>query len=310
MNRLDYLYVLVHSAGDFFKVGVSSSLDKRLKTLMQVFGPFDTEKSFLVRMDSAQDAKALEEGVKRLFSSYRFTMPRIGNNRNGETEWYLIDCFADMSDWVQDFARRKGEVVRRMHLPWMLDVGDCDQSLSDRRAELLLQHAPKLEALRENAAGEKRIRDFLRAASDFLIGVAEVGTEDRRGYEIYMSPDYSDFDEMRDLLSVDLTAEDEDFSAWARVCTGVDATKDYKRLHLSVPEMHVDGRSSFGGQWEAERFVKSYSAMLTGLAQLYPLPPAFQKFVGKSFWDDFSDDEKRDVANKMWEALFGGPRFP
>lgn len=269
---------------------------------MASFGPFSTEKSFLVRMNSRADATALENFLKSLFSSFRFTMPKVTDQRNGETEWYLMDCYSELKMLVEDFAQRKGDIVRPMNLAWMLDSKENDQALINKLDELILRQAAKLGALKENAAAERRFVNFVNGAKRYLIGVAAIEKGGNIEYEIYLSPEYDNMEALDELLGANLRLEGEDHWASAHVCVGITTSKYYKRADISIPWV-VDGKNIFEEEWESERFVKNYAEKLKWMAFNYPLPPAFEKYVGRTFIDDLSEKAKNEIARQLW-ALF------
>ncbi|MOA46716.1 hypothetical protein D3C78_1692640 [compost metagenome] len=56
--------------------------------------------------------------------------------------------------------------------------------------------------------------------------------------------------------------------------------------------------------WESKGKSAIYRSMLDEHAEKYPLPPAYQYHVGRSFLDDLTDEEMAEFRHALWRGLF------
>lgn len=83
-----HLYVLIRKDRLALKVGLSSNLTRRLRTLNRKYGPFCSSHSISLRTDDKREAELFETTLINLLSDYRIPLP-VKNRGNGETEWFM-----------------------------------------------------------------------------------------------------------------------------------------------------------------------------------------------------------------------------
>lgn len=88
-----HVYVLAHSVLDLMKIGKANSVLDRAKA----FGmeSIDWDRSFALRVTSAQQAVHVEKSLHRTFKKWRLSRGSaiaLGVNNHGATEWFSPKC--------------------------------------------------------------------------------------------------------------------------------------------------------------------------------------------------------------------------
>lgn len=95
-----YVYFLIHTDGDRFKIGVSYDPQQRARTLEQ---SLDLDASFKVRVSTSNQAFRLEKTLHYLFQNDRIS---IAEPTSGYTEWFGIDALEAALAFVEANMQR------------------------------------------------------------------------------------------------------------------------------------------------------------------------------------------------------------
>lgn len=95
-----YLYLLVAKDRLSFKIGVSKTPETRMRT---VAGNFDYAQSWQVLCDEGT-AYRIEKTLHFLFREHQLSLTRA----DGYTEWFAMDCFSDVLQFLHDHRGKLG----------------------------------------------------------------------------------------------------------------------------------------------------------------------------------------------------------
>lgn len=303
-----FVYVLVRKNSQHFKIGVSADLEHRLKSLMQVYGPFSNENSFCCSFDTKSDAKSVEDSLKNAFANYRFEMPKFIDNRNGETEWFISDCLDKLRTKMNELTADRGVIIGTLNLTWMSNTDLQKTDLSQRLENYLSQQSDRFEALKLNARSILLFRHFIRDVSNQIIGMIEVQKENSIVYELYISNDFPR-EALSSLQSISVRTERED-NLWVSncVCVFCTGTNDHIKLSFKLPGISKFKKTKNFPEkdWESERFIKQYMWAFKRITQCYRLPPAYEKYIGRTAFDDLIKEEKNELHRQLWQWILQG----
>lgn len=60
----------------------------------------------------------------------------------------------------------------------------------------------------------------------------------------------------------------------------------------------------FDQSWTSKGCISKLASLIEDLSIRYPLPPAYNEFVGRSFLDNMGEEEIHDIQLALWQALF------
>lgn len=299
-----FLYILFREGGVCHKMGISSDIHRRVNDLNRQFGPFCLKRSILLRTDSKSEAYMLETALKCSYSGYNTPLP-IDYYTDGETEWFAEDCFKDMCNSLVFFAKdRMGEgynitsVDARLFKPitksGALKQIEFQDFLEGRRAQVTI--------LCQNTKNVKSFRTAITLLMPHLIGVAKLDSNDySSSYEVFLDGG-TPAEVLDEIFQVSrLSADNEEVWAGANLCVSTESSQIYKKASFSIPRRG----DHFECGWESKGKILTYISMLEDLTAAFPVPPAYQKHIGRSFLDELSPDELAIYSDAIWKALFG-----
>lgn len=299
-----HLYVLIRKDRLALKVGNSSSLTQRVRTLNRKYGPLCSSNSISLRTDDKREAALFETTLKNLLSDYRIPLP-VKRRGNGETEWFMGQCYEELIDVLRELAlARHGNGY---HIG-AIDVDNIAPLTTDSMEELakfgkkLKKLLPRIEIRHLNVSNIRAFRFAVGRIIPNLIGVAKILSENNeRCYEIFLRPTSCTRQELKEIFDTGrLSAEDDGIWAGSNLCTSIEANGDFQRAIINFGSMH----EVFDQSWTSKDCVTKLASLIEDLSIQYPLPPAYKEFVGRSFLDNMSEEERQNIGLALWQALF------
>lgn len=299
-----FLYLLHRENGICHKMGISSDIRRRVNDLNRQYGPFCLKRSVVLRTDSKDEAYMLETALKCSYSGYN--TPLSGKYyTNGGTEWFAEDCYNGMYSSLISFAKDRmgdGYSIEPVNSQFFkpLTKGGVFKQLKFQR--FLESRRAQIDVLCRNTKNVRNFRTAIKLIMSSLIGVAKTGSDDfSNSYEIFLSADTS-AEVLDEIFSVSrLSADNDEVWAGANLCVSTQSSSIYKKASFSIPHRG----NHFESGWESKGKLLTYISMLEDLTSAFPVPPAYQKHVGRSFWDEISPDELCLYRGAIWAALFG-----
>lgn len=298
-----FLYILFREGGICHKMGVSSDIHRRINDLNRQYGPFCLNRSLVLRTDSKSEAYMLETALKYSYSGYN--TPLLGKYyTDGETEWFAEDCYGDMCNSLASFAKdRMGSGYNIAPVdPKLLKPLTKDGVSKQLKFQRFLEgRRAQIEVLCKNTKNVKNFRTAIKLLMPNLIGVAKLYSNDfSNSYEVFLSGDAS-AEVLDEVFQVSrLSADNDEVWAGANLCVSTQSSSIYKKASFSIPHRG----DHFESGWESKGKISTYISMLEDLAAAFPVPPAYQKHVGRSFWDELAPDELALYRGAIWKALF------
>ena len=99
-NNHSYVYLLLSTDGEKFKIGKADNVYSRYATLKKYWGGFNLKKSMQIKCDKKQ-VHNLEKILHFVFDNYNINLP---SDFDGYTEWFDSNCFEDAVDLLKDIA--------------------------------------------------------------------------------------------------------------------------------------------------------------------------------------------------------------
>lgn len=299
----NFLYILFREGGICHKMGVSSDIYRRINDLNRQFGPFCLNRSLVLRTDSKSEAYMLETALKCSYSGYNTPLPEKYYT-DGETEWFAEECYGDMCSSLASFAKDRmgdGYDISPMDPKILKPLTENSVSKQYRFQRFLEGKRAQIEVLCENTKNVKSFRTAIKLLIPKLIGVAKLDSNEfSNTYEMFLSGDTS-AELLDEVFRVSrLSADNDEVWAGANLCVSTQSASIYKKASFSIPHRG----DPFESGWESKGKILTYISMLEDLAAAFPMPPAYQKHVGRSFLDDLSPDELAFYRGAIWEALF------
>lgn len=300
----NFMYVLMRTDGKCYKIGHTSSLQTRLRSLNRQFGPFSGEHSYAVRTRTKRQARKLEDALRTLLDSYSFTLP-IGNKPNGQTEWFTGASFSLLS--------KNRESILAICLGDQATVEAIDVDLMAPLSELHLMHlrdvqkrideiSSQLTSKWENAERTRKFIVWIAGHRKKFLGVAEVEKGNGKVcFELFLQPDACSFDELEKVRSLaGMNSDNADFFASTNfaVATSMPSYQKIAFVFDANPTIHE-------GSWESAGYVDEMHSILEDLLVELPLPLAYQKHVGVSFFDELTEEQRTDFGLAMRRWLLG-----
>jgi len=102
-----FVYLLSLADCSAFKVGFSCNPLQRIYTFThRYFERFDLHQSQLLRVQSHDEARAIEAALKSTFAEWRVECPAwVSQDAGGRTEWFSAVYFSDAHERVREFRR-------------------------------------------------------------------------------------------------------------------------------------------------------------------------------------------------------------
>ncbi|MFK1068586.1 GIY-YIG nuclease family protein [Pseudomonas aeruginosa] len=299
----NFLYILFREGGICHKMGVSSDICRRINDLNRQFGPFCPNRSLVLRTDSKNEAYMLETLLKCSYSAYNTPLPEKLYT-DGETEWFAEECYDDMCSSLALFAKQRmgdGYDISPVDPQIFKPLTENSVSKQYRFQRFLEGRRTQIKVLCENTKNAKNFRTAIMLMMPKLIGVVKLDSNEfSSAYEIFLSGD-SSAELLDEIFRVSrLSADNDEIWAGANLCVSTESSSIYKKASFSIPH-HGD---PFEKSWESKGKLLTYTSMLEDLAVAFPMPPAYQQHVGRSFLDDLSLDELTFYRSAIWEALF------
>jgi len=112
-----YVYLLLSTDGDKFKIGKADDVYSRYSTLKKYWGEIDFNKSMQIRCNKKQ-VHSLEKTLHFIFDNYNIDMQ---SNADGHTEWFDSDCFEDATNLLDHLLQHKShktvQLIEGIELP-------------------------------------------------------------------------------------------------------------------------------------------------------------------------------------------------
>jgi len=112
-----YVYLLLSTDGDKFKIGKADDVYSRYSTLKKYWGEIDFNKSMQIRCNKKQ-VHSLEKTLHFIFDNYNIDMQ---SNADGHTEWFDSDCFEDATNLLNHLLQHKShktvQLIEGIELP-------------------------------------------------------------------------------------------------------------------------------------------------------------------------------------------------
>lgn len=298
-----FLYILFRENGVCHKMGVTSDIHRRVNDLNRLHGPFCLKRSLVLRTDSKNEAYMLETALKCSYSGYNTPLPGEYYS-DGRTEWFAIDCYSDMCNSLTSFAKDRmgdGYSIELVNPNLLKPLTKNGISKQLKFQKFLEGRKAQIEALCQNTKNVRNFRTAIKLLIPSLIGVAKTGSNKfSNSYEIFLSKNTSP-EVLDEIFSVSrLSADNDEVWAGANLCVSTQSSSKYKRASFSIPHQG----DYFESSWESKGKLLTYVSMLEDLAVAFPVPPAYQQHVGRTFWDELSPDELSLYRRAIWEALF------
>ncbi len=298
-----FLYILFREDGICHKMGITSEIHRRVNDLNRLHGPFCLKRSLVLRTDSKNEAYMLETLLKYSYSNYNIPLPEE-YCVDGRTEWFAIDCYSDMCNSLIYFAKDRmgdGYSVELISPSLLKPLTKNSISKQLRFQKFLEGRKVQIEALCQNT---KNVRDFrvaIKLLMPSVIGVAKTDSNEfSNSYEIFLSADTSP-EILGEVFSVSrLSADNDEVWAGANLCVSTQSSCKYKKASFSIPHKG----DHFESSWESKGKLLTYDSMLEDLSVKFPVPPAYQQYVGRTLWENLSPDELSVYSRAIWEALF------
>lgn len=299
-----FLYILVRENGICHKMGVSSDIRRRVNDLNRQFGPFCLKRSLVLRTDSRPEACMLEAALKISYSAYNTPLPEEYYT-DGETEWFAEACYETMCNSLEAFAKdRMGEGYSIAPInPGLFKSLTPKTMLKQARFQTFLEgRQAQIEVLCENTQNVRSFRSAMKLMLPNLIGVARLEPNDfSHNYEVFLEAGTA-AEVLDELFQVSqLSADNDDVWAGANFCVTTHSSSMYKKASFSIPHQ----ADHFERGWESKGKILTYSSVLEDLVEEYPVPPAYLKYVGQSFWDQLSPEDVQVYQEAFLRALFG-----
>jgi|GEM_PF-5183251 len=299
----NFLYILFREGGICHKMGVSSDICRRINDLNRQFGPFCPNRSLVLRTDSKSEAYMLETALKCSYSGYNTPLP-VKFYTDGETEWFAEECYDDMCNSLTLFAKeRMGDGYDISPLPPQIFKSLTGNSVSKQYSfqRFLEGRKAQIEILCKNTKNVRNFRTAIKLLMPKLIGVVKLDSNEFSStYEIFLNSD-TPAELLDEIFRVSrLNADNDEVWAGANLCVSTQSSSIYKKASFSIPHRG----DPFENGWESKGKILTYISMLEDLAVAFPMPPAYQQHVGRSFLDDMSPDELAFYRSAIWEALF------
>ncbi|WAC00088.1 GIY-YIG nuclease family protein [Pseudomonas putida] len=298
-----FLYILVRTNGISYKMGISSDFKRRVNDLNRECGPFCLKRSFTLRTDNRKDATDLETMLKTLYADYNTPLPEK-KFAKGETEWFAEECYDGMVESLKTLACVKmGDGYSLQAIDHKLIKPITENGVIRQQAfqSFLEGLSNQIRALCSNTHNARSFRAIIKEMTRHLIGVVRLQTSDHSNhYEIFFSPD-TPASFIDSILQISrLTADNRKIWAGANLCTSTQSCSLFKKACFSIRK-DMEGLEQ---SWESKGKSAIYRAMLDEHAERYPLPPAYQSHVGRSFIDDLTEEETAELGRALWSGLF------
>lgn len=298
-----FLYILCRENGICHKIGVSSDIRRRINDLNRQFGPFCLERSLVLRADSRSEAVMLETAMKQAYSSYNTPLPE--DYTDGGTEWFAEECYSKMCSSLAFFAEiRMGEGYSIESIDPAIFKPITENSKSHQvKFDLYLEsRKAQIKSLCQNTLNLRRFRSAVKSMTPSLIGVTRAFSNgSNHSYELFLSLDTS-LELIDEIFSAPrLNADNDEVWAGANLCISTQTTLNYIKATFSIPEH----RDHFEDSWESTGKISTYTSILDDLARKFPVPPAYQIHVGRTFWDELPPEEISEIFDAIRLVFFG-----
>jgi hypothetical protein len=298
----NFVYVLMRTDGQCYKIGHTTSLQTRLRSLNRHFGPFSSEHSYAVRTGTKRQARKLEDALRTLLDSYSFTLP-VGNKPNGQTEWFTGRSFALLSkhrESILSVCLGEHATAEAIDVDLMAPLSAAHLAHLREVQERIDDISSQLTSKWENAERTREFIVWIAGHREKFLGVAEV--EKGNGevcFELFLQPDACTSDELEKVRSLArMNSDNADFFA----CTSFGVVATSMPSYQKIEFVFDADRTIHEGSWESAGYVGQMRSIVEDLLVALPLPPAYQKHVGVSFFDELTEEQRNDfrVAMRRW----------
>lgn len=242
--------------------------------------------------------------LRYLLSDYAIPLP-VPKRGNGETEWYMGQCYNELISTLRGLALAKqgsGYHIGAIDVEKMAPLS-CDEiKVVADFGKRLKKQLPIIKVRHANVTNARSFRSAVTCLIPNLIGVAKIlETNNRTRFEIFLRPASHAYDVLNEIFEVArISAEDDHSWASANLCTSWDSNETFQRATI---RFHSD--TIFEKTWSSKGCVSKLVSLMEDVAGQYPLPPAYQEFVGVSFLDTLNESQRTELATAFWQALFG-----
>lgn len=297
------VYIFVREEGVCHKLGITEHLEKRFNTLNKKYGPFNLEKSIILRADDKNEAGLFETMIKHLYCGYNCPLP-IERPSNGETEWYASVCYEEMLKSLINLAESKhGKGIRLGKVPVKIVENFSEPNIikQDYYRKLINSNAARINVLCQNTLNAKEFKKLINSLFPMLIGVTKSRSDlNHDSYEMFLRCDASE-QLTESIFNISKLSADND-NTWAHIniCTSMEYSYKYKKMDFSVPKKFYCLEQG----WESKNKLFSFYSLLEDLARSYPVPPAYEQYVGVSLFDSLTNEEKQNLSDVLWDTIF------
>ena len=139
------LYLFVNEPQTEFKIGVTDKIEDRYLRLSSVWGNIDLTASCAV-FASRREVCGLEKTLHFLLGKWKVEKP---SNLDGNSEWFLMDCFDKAIEIIKIASKLRGE-KSSSDIFYGIDIPKVRERISDRKPKIVKKNSSNLDIIKQH----------------------------------------------------------------------------------------------------------------------------------------------------------------